>query len=44
MPATDATSLGAFIKQNHRAIIDEFTSFASTLVPPDSPMSEQERA
>jgi signal transduction histidine kinase len=42
MAATDPTALGTFIKHNHRAIIDEFTSFARTVVPPDSPMTEQE--
>ncbi len=42
MPATPPDSLGAFIKRDHHAIIDEFTSFARTLIPPDSPMTERE--
>ena len=41
MAATEPT-LSAFITRDHHAIIDEFTSFARTLVPPDSPMTEQE--
>lgn len=41
MAATEST-LSAFIKRDHHAIIDEFTSFARTLVPPDSPMTEQQ--
>lgn len=42
MAATKPPSLSAFIKRDHHAIIDEFTSFARTLVPPDSPMTEQQ--
>jgi hypothetical protein len=43
MPATDkAQSLSAFIRHNHRDIIGEFSGFARTLMPPNSPMTEQE--
>ena len=43
MLTTDkAKSLTAFIRQNHRDIIGEFSEFARTLMPPNSPMSEQE--
>jgi signal transduction histidine kinase len=42
MAATEPTSLSTFIDCNHRAIVDEFTSFARTLVPTDSRMSEQD--
>ena len=43
MPATtESKSLNAFIQRNHRAIIGEFSAFARTLMPPDSPMTDQE--
>ena len=41
--ATDASkSLAAFIDRNHAEIIEEFSAFARTLMPPNSPMTEQE--
>ena len=41
--ATDVPkSLGAFIQRNHGDIIEEFSAFARTLMPPNSPMTEQE--
>jgi len=43
MPATtESKSLNAFIQGNHREIIGEFSAFARTLMPPDSPMTNQE--
>ena len=43
MPATtESKSLNAFIRGNHREIIGEFSAFARTLMPPDSPMTDQE--
>jgi len=42
MPATEPTSLSAFIKQDHEVIIGEFVAFARTLVPPDSSLTEQQ--
>ena len=35
-------SLNAFIHKNHGEIIGQFSAFARTLMPPDSPMTEQE--
>ena len=35
-------TLSDFIRQNHRNIIDEFAAFAQTLMPANSPMSEQD--
>ena len=43
MPAAEQPkSLSAFIQRSHSEIIDEFSAFARTLMPPDSPMSEAE--
>ena len=35
-------SLSAFIRKNHSAIINEFTTFARTLIPPHSPMTDND--
>jgi signal transduction histidine kinase len=35
-------SLNAFIQRNHGEIIGEFSAFARTLMPPNSPMTQQE--
>jgi signal transduction histidine kinase len=43
MPATGAPkSLKAFIQGNHGEIIGEFSAFARTLMPANSPMTDQE--
>jgi hypothetical protein len=43
MPATvEPKSLNAFIQGNHREIIGEFSSFARTLMPAKSSMTDQE--
>ncbi len=43
MPGThEPHSLSAFIQRNHRDIIGEFSAFARTLMPPNSPMTDQE--
>lgn len=43
MPATDERrSLSAFIRRHHREIIDEFSAFALTLMPSNSPMTDQD--
>ena len=35
-------SLNAFIQRSHSEIISEFSAFARTLMPPNSPMTEEE--
>ncbi len=43
MPAAEQPkSLSAFIQRSHSEIIGEFSAFARTLMPPDSPMTEEE--
>ena len=43
MPAAaQPKSLSAFIERSHSEIIGEFSSFARTLMPPNSPMTEEE--
>lgn len=43
MPATgEPKTLNAFIQGHHRDIIGEFSAFARTLMPPTSPMTDQE--
>lgn len=43
MPATgERKSLSAFIKGHHRDIIDAFSAFARTLMPANSPMTDQD--
>ena len=43
MPAADQPkSLSAFIQRSHSEIIGEFSAFARTLMPPDSPMTDEE--
>lgn len=41
MPAAEQPkSLSAFIQRSHSEIIGEFSAFARTLMPPNSPMTE----
>ena len=43
MPAAEQPkSLSAFIQRSHSEIIGEFSAFARTLMPPNSPMTEEE--
>lgn len=43
MPAVEEPkSLSVFIQRHHREIIGEFSGFAHTLMPPNSPMTDQE--
>ena len=40
--AEQPKSLSAFIQRSHSEIIGEFSAFARTLMPPNSPMTEEE--
>jgi signal transduction histidine kinase len=41
-PTQEPTLLSDFIQHNHTEIIDEFSEFARTMMPPNSPMTEKD--